>query len=696
MQLLDFGVDNLGVFRGRHNLDLRPLRTVDGDTHNLTIVRGQNGAGKSTLFRALALALHGSLSLGNRVSRRTYSDFLLSSLHRRTDISSKTISDEGGVALRFRYVRSGKPTMVEVERRWLRSGKNVSESLSVHCDGELLELDPSDYQTYLNDLVLPGVAPLCFFDAELLDSLTLSEQRGGALLGDTLRRLLGLDLVERLQNDLAQYTARQGGGRKVERLRREVLHHQKAVEDLESLLAQLDSNAEALAEEQAELETVLERQERRLAAEGGAYAARRPGLQEHHAAIGKEIESLSEQLRELSSGLLPFALVPRLCWILADKLTREAKLHRAEVAGELLQERVCEVESALKSDEVWQDLNLAPSTRDIIAKRVAHLMREANSMVEANSQRPIHRLAEPEHDRLQGWIAQSLHAVPQQATALGERLRNLKQERRRIEEDLHRAPDDEALAPIHAEIQQLQADLDEVQQRQKQLSEELGSLNYQREECARQRKRADEELRETQSGQRQMDLAERSKVVLRGYQDALTRQRLAALEEALVESFNAVCHKEHLLGAVSLDPDNFEVRLEDLNGRALSVGDFSTGERQLYALALLRALRQVSQRQLPLAVDTPVARLDEAHRERFVHGYVPDVSEQVLLFATDAEMDEEMIEQARPYLARLYHLHHDEARGETMISKSDGGNGGSSKPTLLDGSAAKGRSDASS
>jgi DNA sulfur modification protein DndD len=658
------------------------------------VVTGENGAGKSTLFRALGLALHGPLSLGNRVSRKAYNDFLLNRLHRKNATDGSTTSDEGGVALSFTYVRSGRPTTIQVERSWLRSGKNVSESLMVYRDGEPPEVDRSDYQTYLNDLVPSGVAPLCFFDAELLDSLTLPEQRGGALLSDTLRRLLGLDLIERLQADLTQYTTRQGGGRKAEKLRKEVLEHQRASEELDSLSAQLNSKAEELEEELAELETALERQERRLAAEGGAYAARRPMLQERQAEVAKEIDSLSEQLRELSAGLLPFALVPGLCRTLADKLTREAKLHRQGVAGELLQERVSDMELALQNDELWEDLNLPSGTRDVLADRIAQLMRRASSVVEFNGQAPIHRLAEPEHDRLQAWIAQALHSVPQQATTLGERLRNLKKERRRIEEDLRRAPDDEALAPIHAEIERLWAEIEGVKQRQKELSEKLGALNFQREERVRQLRRADEELRNAQSGERQMDLAERSKMVLRSYQDVLTRQRLEALEEALVRSFNAVCHKEHLLEAAGIDPDNLTVRLEGLNGRAVSVDDFSAGERQLYALALLRALREVSKRQLPLAVDTPVARLDEAHRERFISRYVPEVSDQVLLFGTDAEMDAEMLKAAEPYLARVYRLHHDEERGETTISRDDGGEDTLPEPLPLGGLAGKGESDA--
>ena len=544
------------------------------------------------------------------------------------------------------------------------------------------------------DLIPTGTSPLCFFDAEILDALTLPERRGGALLGDTLRRLLGLDLVERLQGDLTYYTTRQGGSRKIEKLRKEILEHQRALEKLDAFITQLEESGASLEEERAELETALERQEQQLASEGGAYAARRPIFQERLTKVAEEIESVAEELRELSSGLLPFALVPELCRTLADKLTYEAKLYRQNVAGELLQERVSVVESALQSDEVWQDLDVPAEAREALSKRLTRLMREAGTTVEVEEQTPVHNLAEPEHDRLRDWIVQALYSVPKQAKSLGKRLRDLKTERRSIEEDLRRAPEDEALAPIHAEIGSLQKHLVELQQRQKEHSEKLGALQFQREDRARQHERVGAELREAQAGERQTGLAERSKMVLRSYQDSMTRQRVTALETVLVESFNAVCHKEHLLEAASINPDTFEVRLESIRGRVVSVEDFSAGEQQLYALAMLRALRFVSKRKLPLAIDTPVARLDEAHRDRFIHRYVPEVSDQVLLFATDVEMNAETLEQAEPYLARVYDLEHDEGVGETQIATSGSGASDQQGYAAVMAPAAKERDDA--
>ena len=88
-------------------------------------------------------------------------------------------------------------------------------------------------------------------------------------------------------------------------------------------------------------------------------------------------------------------------------------------------------------------------------------------------------------------------------------------------------------------------------------------------------------------------------------------------------------------------------------------------------MALLWALRRVSGRQLPLAVDTPLARLDQIHRSRLLHDYVPAVSDQVLLFATDAELDAGLLAEAEPYLARVYRLEYDSKQEATFVHGTD-------------------------
>ncbi len=674
MRLLNLTIQNFGVFYGRHDFDLTPVsddlarvRNAENALHPLVVISGQNGVGKSTLFQALMLALHGSLALGDQVSRQAYSDFLLSRLHRRMGVGVPITIDDAAVSLSFRYVQSGQPQRILVERRWQRSGEQVAETLKVFCDGKEPEVAAEDYQNWLNDLFPPGLAAVCFFDAEKLESLSHPEHYS-ELLGVTLRRLLGLDLVERLQNDLDRYLMLQGGGSKEgDKLRVEKEQLEASLKELETRLEELKEQAEKLLVEEKRLVESLATQERRLVAEGGSYAARRSAMQERLQTVERDIEELSTQLRDMCAELLPFALAPELCASLSDRLKSEASLGRAQ-SDEQLEQQLNELKNALEDKNLWKDITISYLNRNRFADRLMKKLRKAAKAKKTAQASVLHPLAEPERERLQTWIAQAQHVVPQQTSFIGERLRALQEEQSRIEADLRRAPDEVTLAPIHDEIMRLQTELEQLRQQQGELKEQTGATQFQHTETRRKLERISEKFAAAQARQRQTQLAERSRRALRSYHEALLRQRVAALEKALIASFNTICRKEHLIEQVSISPELFTVELRGADGRALDLSAFSAGERQLFALALLWSLRQVSGRQLPLVIDTPLARLDDSHRTRLLHDFVPQVSDQVVLLTTDAELDGRLLGQTEPWLARAYRLHFNAEQQETIVT----------------------------
>jgi len=664
MLLLNLTVENFGVFRGTHSFDLMPW-SEDGRLHHLTIFSGHNGSGKTTLFQAIMLALHGALSFDDRLSSRQYDGFISSHIH-RPPYEAKGIT-ESSVTLNFQYVQSGQPLHIQMQRRWYQRGRNIQEVLTVLQDGSRLDIDAADYQTWLNDLIPPSFGRLYCFDAEQLDAFASSDQQN-KLLGETLERLLGLDLIERLQTDVDQYTLRQSGQNgplRMEHLYADVLEYRSKVDELDNQLARLRKENEDISVDLLNCEAALAQQERLLAAEGGAYAARRPLLQNRLQMVQKEIETTSNQLRELAGELLPFALVPERCLKLSKRLVQEIEERRQQTATTLWQDKLPSIESALENSDVWQELDISSSVKKTLTDRLMQVLSSVG-MPDSAAKRPIiHHLTEPEHERLQRWISQAVQDTPEQVRDLSKQLRKLRGEQRRIETDLQRAPDDEMLAPIHAEIQRLREVQFAGQRRQRVLNEQMGSLQFQRSEQFRQLQHAMERYEKAQKIEKQLVLAERTKLVLRTYKDALTRQKIEMLEAALEQCFNKICRKEYLLSKVHINPDDFSVQLKNTNGNTLDLSNFSAGERQIYALALLWALRLVSSRSLPLAVDTPLARLDEMHRSRFIQDYVPQVSGQVLLFTTDAELDTDLLNEMSPYLARVYRLKHYAQLGET-------------------------------
>jgi DNA sulfur modification protein DndD len=69
---------------------------------------------------------------------------------------------------------------------------------------------------------------------------------------------------------------------------------------------------------------------------------------------------------------------------------------------------------------------------------------------------------------------------------------------------------------------------------------------------------------------------------------------------------------------------------------------------------------------LPAIIDTPMARLDAAHRRHLVERYFPHASHQVLILSTDTEVDRQYYHALEPHIARAYHLNYDEQTRSTQ------------------------------
>src|SRR6266498_818978 len=664
MRILDLSLHNVGVFRGREKFDLSPSIEADGTARHLILIRGQNGVGKSTLFRAMALALYGSRALGEKVSRKDYSDFIAGGLHRSQN-GGPPPSDHGSIGLGFAYVRSGETLHIQIRREWSRSANGGRETLSILCNNKAPDVDPTDYQTWLDEFVPKGLEPLCFFDAEQMDAFAAAGETNG-FIGGALHRLLGINLATRLSADLERYTLTQGGSSKsIERLRTEVLEGHAAQVENNERLQRLQSEMKALIEQQAAVESDLGAQERLLASEGGTYSARRPMLEERLTTIQKEIEEANAEVHNLMSDLLPFCLAPRLCEALSSRLSRELELQRLITADLVWEQRVAKVKEALTRDELWTGIKVSAKSRTGFVDRLIQELSAASDG--AQERRIVLNLPESEHQQLQGWISQALQTVPEQARTICNKLKGLQTEARKTKSDLQCVPDENAIAPIHAEILRLESVLESLRTQQAVLGEEIGVLEFRRDQEQKKLQTLEEELSKAQASERRLALADKSKLALRAYSDALLRQKLAEFEKELVVRFNSICRKDHLLDAVHINRADFSIQMHRSKNQMLSLSELSAGERQLYALAVLWALRRVSNRQLPLVLDTPLARLDKDHRHRLLFDYFPKVSDQVILFVTDSELNRTLMAESEPFVARMYRLLYDQEGEETRV-----------------------------
>ena len=121
-------------------------------------------------------------------------------------------------------------------------------------------------------------------------------------------------------------------------------------------------------------------------------------------------------------------------------------------------------------------------------------------------------------------------------------------------------------------------------------------------------------------------------------------------------------HKKTFLGKVNVDvlPERgLIVELYDEDGRKLPPESLSQGEQQLYISCLLKAILDESITELPVFIDSPLARLDEEHKDSILCHYYPNLASQVVIFALNSEISSHKLKAIQNQVAKTYLLRND-------------------------------------
>jgi len=123
------------------------------------------------------------------------------------------------------------------------------------------------------------------------------------------------------------------------------------------------------------------------------------------------------------------------------------------------------------------------------------------------------------------------------------------------------------------------------------------------------------------------------------------------LQEKTFEMYRMLSSKSGLIKDILIDDKSYAIKMIDRNGHEIKKSSLSAGEKEVFALSLLWGLAQTSQLQLPILIDTPLSRLDSAHRDNIIKHYFPNAGQQVIILSTDTEIDKDYYRNLQPYLS---------------------------------------------
>lgn len=633
----NLSLENFRVFNGEHIVDLSPRR--DGIISKPVILfGGLNGAGKTSILSAIRIALLGRKAIGNIVNKKEFSKYLAE------QINKKAINDDSDsvarITLEFTHTHQGEHSIYKIVRAW---SLNSEESLKLFKNNEHeSSLTADQIQSFLHELVPPGIGDLFFFDGEKIAEL--AEDDTGSYLKEAVQKLLGIDVLNRLSNDLDIYrkqitkdSANNKTIQEIDLLEKEKKEnyalYEKELEYGDEILKGLTSINSHIAEKEQEL------QER-----GGAWAKTKNDEKARADELIKQKAVLETKLLHELDGSFPFALAPNAMAKLIDTLIEEQELKASQAFSDKLSQNLVGLEETLNACYKHDSKALL----NTITEYFKSLDKVSTGSIELDVSNTDFNLIQVQNKG--AILAQS------NLSKYRDELIKADLELESISINIQRAPDKEELSTLYENLR----DLD----RQKlKLKSEYGNNLTKAKAYLTKAVEFAKKLEKLYSSQKTdastsiaIERIDGSTSVLNEFTKQLTRVRVGQLEELFSQSYRKLARKGDLKLSAKIDPDTFDVTLVDLDGIAINRKSMSAGEKQIFAFAILEALGKLSGKVLPVVVDTPLGRLDSKHRNKLVKYYFPEASEQVILLSTDTEVDEDFFSALSTEISHSYEI----------------------------------------
>ncbi|KOR35190.1 MULTISPECIES: DNA sulfur modification protein DndD [Planktothricoides] len=661
MILTELVLENFGPYVGKQIINFHPEAEA-GETRPIILFGGMNGGGKTTLMDAIRLALYGSRAQCSTRGNLSYGDFLSQCVNRQSPFT-----DKSRLELAFKHIDRNRWVELRIVRYWTKNPKDGKDTLGIlEWNESQQDYWKDDYLTetwdeYIENLLPLGISNLFLFDGEQVKELAEQEVPPSTVV-KAIESLLGLELIERLSIDIDIL---------VKRKQKKLANFQQKI-SLDEIDIKLKKYQAELAEAQAEeatLKTQLEKAEKkakeasdRFLSEGGKIASREADLERQKADLEGQIERSRQYLRELAAEKLPLALIQPLLIAARTQGERETKRQQAKNAQALVQatgDRLLEYikNLKLKADQI---------------KKIDQFLADENQQLldQIGAEKDAWLAADEKALETLGIVVQS---------DLGDRIKSAQQTRAEIDQlelQLNAIEKQLAVAPPPEIYEQLK---NAVQKTQTALIK--ARINYENAQhlvvqLEREINKAKKELInyvdntiERQQDEHTIKTAARVQDTLKLFREKLTIKKLSKLEKEVTDCFRYLLHKLDLVHRVAIDTKDFSLSLYDLQGEPVPKHRISAGEKQLLAIAFLWGLARVSGRELPVAIDTPLGRLDSEHRQNLIERYFPAASHQVILLSTDTELGKEEVKKLRKQkaIAREYLLKYNGETRQTNI-----------------------------
>ncbi len=505
---------------------------------------------------------------------------------------------------------------------------------------------------FVESILPSALSNFFFFDGEKIAELAVEET--SHQMKESIKAMLGISVLDILDNDISKLITRIG--KKIssnqDLTKLEELRNEK--EAVGEELRMIDEEIDEVEKKKTRLINELENLNSEYQVKGGDIVEQKHDLMQERANKLNALASNQDDRFEMAAGELPLSLVMPL---LADIRDEGEKEHDKRISSFALS----------KINELYADFKGKDENTD---KFISFMKEKIN----ANQSENIYNLSDATLYKVGMLYDHGLNNAKEQTKKLIDDEKEYQKNIDVIDGYLSVDINEKELSELYKTIKSTEKEIANCEVEIEDYHKKRSSINSNyiltSAEFSRMAESVLSSLEAVDSDERVVKYAHMAKDIIDQYRIRLQARKTSILASTMTSCYKKLANKKNLVSNIEMDPETLDLTYLNKDGEIVTKERLSAGEKQLMVISLLWSLAICSQKKLPVIIDTPLSRLDSAHRESLITTYFPNASEQTIILSTDSEIDEKYYELMQDSVGDRFTLEYNDEEKTTSLTKT--------------------------
>ena len=689
MKINNIKLHNFGSYEGTTEFN-----TQSNTDRNIVLIGGKNGAGKTTLFTAMRVCLYGYMSMGYKNYNTFYTKAISKLINNIAKISGNS---DAFVSITISLSNGRGEDEYNLIRSW-HLDNSFKENFQVKKNGETLSNEETaDFEKYILSIIPPELFNIYFFDGEKIADFFLEDGSNNRIKNAFLV-LCGYDTFDIMLHNFKRISLEKGSEPAVELYLKLKKEYEQENATLESLKNELYNCKNDISNCEASLENI----EKNYLQNGGIsqeeWNEKILQLKDEE----KKRDKWNSMLKRSANEIVPFLMIKDQILQLKQQILKENSNQKYKNFCEIIEEKDISNLIGNKIEEIKKIAfkNFGSNDKSILnisSEQSVTILSEINDILSFDVKK-IKR------------CEKSIECSKNISSKIREELDNSS-----IEEVQNYMKEKANLYEVKSRFLRKQLELEQkIYTQQDILQQSL--LNLEKSKA-----KLEDDLKKASIS----DISAKSIVMIEKLQKNLFKKQIEKVEKIFKKEINILMRKKHFIDEIKID-DDFNILLyknESISIKSLckmisndgekedckNIGEaalnklynlsknktvegikeylygleqetiilpvkfdkglLSSGEKQIFIMALYYALIQLGKYDIPFIIDTPFARIDAEHRSNISKHFFSKLKGQVFILSTDEEINSSHVKILNEKISSIYMLENTDNK-KTLVKEN--------------------------